>query len=203
MGNACGVVGNNGPITANGAAKAGQFIQLCDQSNIPILFLHNITGFIVGTEPERSGILKHGSKMIQAVANARVPKISINVGGSYGAGNYAMCGRGFDPRFLFSWPNSRTAIMGGAQAGMVLRTVAEAKMKRAGEVDEAKLDAMEKGTRDMLDSQTTALACTARMEDDGLIDPRDTRTILAFVLDVCREAARRDTRPNTFGTARF
>jgi geranyl-CoA carboxylase beta subunit len=202
-GNACGVIGNNGPITANGAAKAGQFIQLCEQANIPILFMHNTTGFIVGTESERSGILKHGSKMIQAVANARVPKISINVGGSYGAGNYAMCGRGFDPRFLFSWPNSRTSIMGGAQAGMVLRTVAEAKMKKAGVVDEAKLEAMERNTREMLESQTTALACTARMEDDGLIDPRDTRTILAFVLDVCREAEQRDTRKNTFGIARF
>jgi len=203
MGNACGAIGNNGPITANGAAKAGQFIQLCEQASIPILFLHNITGFIVGTESERSGILKHGSKMIQAVANARVPKVSINVGGSYGAGNYAMCGRGFDPRFLFSWPNSRTAVMGGAQAGMVLRTVAEAKMKKAGDVDEAKLDAMEKGTRELLESQTTALASTARLEDDGLIDPRDTRTILAFVLDVCREADQRTTRTNTFGIARF
>lgn len=203
IGNSCGVIGNNGPITANGAAKAGQFIQLCEQANIPIVFMHNITGFIVGTEPERSGILKHGSKMIQAVANARVPKVSINVGGSYGAGNYAMCGRGFDPRFLFSWPNSRTAVMGGAQAGMVLRTVAEAKMKKAGDVDEAKLDAMEKGTCEMLESQTTALASTARLEDDGLIDPRDTRTILAFVLDVCREGDQRATRTNTFGIARF
>jgi geranyl-CoA carboxylase beta subunit len=203
MGHACGVIGNNGPITANGAAKAGQFIQLCEQANIPILFMHNITGFIVGVESERSGILKHGSKMIQAVANARVPKISINVGGSYGAGNYAMCGRGFDPRFLFSWPNSRTAVMGGAQAGMVLRTVVEAKMKKAGVVNEAKLDAMEKGTCEMLESQTTALASTARLEDDGLIDPRDTRTILAFVLDVCRDADQRKTRTNTFGIARI
>lgn len=202
-GNACGVIANNGPITADGAAKAGQFIQLCEQSNTPILFLHNITGFIVGTEPERSGILKHGSKMIQAVANARVPRLSINVGGSYGAGNYAMCGRGFDPRFLFSWPNSRTSVMGGAQAGMVLRIVAEAKMKKAGHIDEARLDAMEKSTSDMLDEQTTALACTARMEDDGLIDPRDTRRILGFVLDICREAGQRSPRSNTFGIARF
>ena len=203
VGNACGVIGNNGPITANGAAKAGQFIQLCEQANIPILFMHNTTGFIVGKESERSGILKHGSKMIQAVANARVPKISLHVGGSYGAGNYAMCGRGFDPRFVFSWPNSRTAVMGGAQAGMVLRTVAEAKMQKEGQVDEAQLDAIEKGTRDMLEGQSTALACTARLEDDGLIDPRDTRTILGFVLNVCHEAEQRITRPNTFGIARF
>ncbi|MFC3119652.1 carboxyl transferase domain-containing protein [Jhaorihella thermophila] len=130
-GHPVGVIGNNGPITAAGAAKGGQFIQLCDQAGIPLLFLHNTTGFLVGTDAEQSGIIKHGSKMIQAVANARVPKISINVGGSYGAGNYAMCGRGFGPRFLFSWPNSRTSVMGGAQAGMVLRIVAEAKMRKS------------------------------------------------------------------------
>jgi len=202
-GNACGVIANNGPITSPGAAKGGQFIQLCEQSNIPILFLHNITGFLVGTDPERNGIIKHGSKMIQAVANAKVPKISINVGGSYGAGNYAMCGRGFDPRFLFSWPNSRTSVMGGAQAGMVLRIVAEAKMKRAGKVDEAKLEALEKNTCEMMESQTTALASTARMEDDGLIDPRDTRKILGYLLDICRESDMRELCTNTFGIARF
>ncbi|MBD2858801.1 acyl-CoA carboxylase subunit beta [Spongiibacter sp. KMU-158] len=202
-GNACGVIANNGPITAPGAAKGGQFIQLCEQSNTPILFLHNITGFLVGTDPERNGIIKHGSKMIQAVANAKVPKLSINVGGSYGAGNYAMCGRGFDPRFLFSWPNSRTSVMGGAQAGMVLRIVAEAKMKQAGQVDEAKLAAMEKSTCEQMESQTTALACTARMEDDGLIDPRDTRKILGLLLDICRESDQRPLRSNTFGIARF
>ena len=202
-GHPCGVIANNGPITAPGAAKGGQFIQLCEQADIPILFLHNITGFLVGTDPERNGIIKHGSKMIQAVANAKVPKISINVGGSYGAGNYAMCGRGFDPRFLFSWPNSRTAVMGGAQAGMVLRIVAEAKMAKAGAVDEDKLAAMEAQTREMMDSQTTALASTARMEDDGLIDPRDTRRVLAYVLDICRAANRRDLKANSFGIARF
>ena len=202
-GHAVGVIGNNGPITAPGAAKGGQFIQLCEQAGIPILFLHNITGFLVGTDAEQSGIIKHGAKMIQAVANATVPKISINVGGSYGAGNYAMCGRGFDPRFLFSWPNSRTAVMGGAQAGMVLRIVAGAKMAKAGAVDEEKLAALETRTRDEMDAKTTALASTARMEDDGLIDPRDTRKVLGFVLDICREAGARRLRANTFGVARF
>lgn len=203
QGHPVGVIGNNGPITARGAAKGGQFIQLCEQAGIPILFLHNITGFLVGTDAEQSGIIKHGAKMIQAVANATVPKISINVGGSYGAGNYAMCGRGFDPRFLFSWPNSRTAVMGGAQAGMVLRIVAGAKMAKAGAVDEERLAAMETRTREQMDSQTTALASTARMEDDGLIDPRDTRRVLGLVLDLCREAERRKLRPNSFGVARF
>lgn len=202
-GHACGVIANNGPITAPGAAKGGQFIQLCEQSNIPIAFLHNITGFLVGTDPESNGIIKHGAKMIQAVANAKVPKLSINVGGSYGAGNYAMCGRGFDPRFLFSWPNSRTAVMGGAQAGMVLRIVAQAKMKSTGRVDQALLDKLEKNTCKEMESQTTSLACTARMEDDGLIDPRDTRKILGFLLDICRESSQRELRSNSFGVARF
>ena len=127
-----GVLGNNGPITPRGAAKAAQFIQLCDQTRRPLLFLHNTTGFLVGTDPEHNGVIKHGSKMIQAVANARVPKISILVGGSYGAGNYAMCGRGLDPRFIFAWPNSRVAVMGGQQAGTVLRIVAEAKQRANG-----------------------------------------------------------------------
>ncbi|MCC5972263.1 MAG: acyl-CoA carboxylase subunit beta [Pararhodobacter sp.] len=202
-GMACAVIGNNGPITAQGAAKAGQFIQLCDQGNVPILFLHNTTGFLVGTEPERAGIIKHGSKMIQAVANARVPKISIVVGGSYGAGNYAMCGRGFDPRFIFAWPNSRTSVMGGAQAGKVMRIVTEAKMRAAGAVDEAKLDALEAGTAQMLEAQTTALMSSARLEDDGIIDPRDTRDVLAMVLDICCEAEVRALQGNTFGVARL
>jgi geranyl-CoA carboxylase beta subunit len=202
-GHKLGIIGNNGPITAQGASKGGQFIQLCDQAGIPILFLHNITGFLVGTDAEQSGIIKHGSKMIQAVANATVPRISINVGGSYGAGNYAMCGRGFDPAFLFSWPNSRTAVMGGAQAGMVLRIVAEAKMAKAGTVDEAALAKLEQATQAQMDSQTTALASTARMEDDGIIDPRDTRRVLALTLDICRVAGSRKLRPSTFGVARF
>lgn len=202
-GMACAVIGNNGPITAAGAAKAGQFIQLCDQSGTPILFLHNTTGFLVGTEPERAGIIKHGSKMIQAVANARVPKIALVVGGSYGAGNYAMCGRGFDPRFIFAWPGSRTAVMGGAQAGMVMRIVAEARMRAAGAVDAEKLAALEQGTAAMLEAQTTTLMSSARLEDDGIIDPRDSRDLLAFVLETCREAEARVLRPNTFGVARL
>lgn len=199
----CGIIGNNGPITPQGATKAAQFIHLCEQSNIPILFLHNTTGFMVGTDAERNGIIKHGSKLIQAVANAQVPKLSIVVGGSYGAGNYAMCGRGFDPRFIFSWPNSRTAVMGSAQAGKVLRIITEAKMAKSGQVDDAALTAMEQGVVDMMDVSSTAIACSARLWDDGLIDPRDTRPVLAFVLDICREASQRPLRNNHFGVARF
>ncbi|NNM00225.1 MAG: acyl-CoA carboxylase subunit beta, partial [Gammaproteobacteria bacterium] len=199
----CGIIGNNGPITANGAAKAGQFIQLCEQAAIPLLFLHNTTGFMVGSDAERSGIIKHGSKLIQAVANAAVPRISIVVGGSYGAGHYAMCGRGFDPRFIFAWPNSRTAVMGGAQAGMVLRIVSEAKMKKSGNVDAAALDKLEQETARMMDDSATAITCSARLWDDGLIDPRDTRRLLNYLLDICRQADQRPLRTNTFGIARF
>ncbi|WP_068826701.1 geranyl-CoA carboxylase subunit beta [Pseudomonas sp. BMS12] len=203
-GQPCGLIGNNGPITPRGAAKAAQFIQLCEQSNTPILFFHNTTGFMVGTESEQLGVIKHGSKMIQAVANATVPKLTIVVGGSYGAGNYAMCGRGLDPRFIFAWPNSRTAVMGGAQAGKVLRIVTEEKHRKEGkEADPKMLDMLEMATAQKLDSQSTALYGTASLWDDGLIDPRDTRKLLGFLLDICAEAAVRPLKSNSFGVARL
>ncbi|WP_025127253.1 geranyl-CoA carboxylase subunit beta [Pseudomonas sp. PH1b] len=204
QGRACGFIGNNGPITPQGASKAAQFIQLCDQSRTPLLFFHNTTGFMVGTESEQQGVIKHGAKLIQAVANARVPKLTIVVGGSYGAGNYAMCGRGLDPRFIFAWPNSRTAVMGGAQAGKVLRIVTEAKHAKNGqEADPKMLDMLEQVTAQKLDSQSTALYGSANLWDDGLIDPRDTRTLLGYLLDICHEAEQRTLQPNSFGVARF
>lgn len=203
FGQRCGIIGNNGPITAQGAAKAGQFIQLCEQSKTPLLFLHNTTGFMVGTRAEQDGIIKHGSKLIQAVTNSTVPKISIVVGGSFGAGNYAMCGRGIGPRFMFAWPRSIVSVMGPAQAGSVMRTVAEAKMARTGNVDVVKLDALEQETVSTMEKKSRALANTARLWDDGIIDPRDTRKIVGFVLDVCREADHRVVQANTFGIARF
>ena len=203
-GHAVGIIGNNGPITPNGATKAAQFVQLCDQAGVALLFLHNTTGFMVGREAEAGGIVKHGSKLIQAVTTARVPRISIHIGGSYGAGNYAMCGRGVDPRFVFSWPNVRTAVMGGAQAGMVLRIVGEEKARRMGmEPDSENLAALEKMTAEQMDTRSTALYGSARLWDDGIIDPRDTRRVLITVLDLCAEAEARTLRPNTFGIARF
>jgi geranyl-CoA carboxylase beta subunit len=202
-GQACGVLGNNAPITSDGAAKAAQFMQLCEQSDTPLVFLHNTTGFLVGTEAERNGIIKHGSKMIQAVTNTTVPKIAFIVGGSYGAGNYAMCGRGMGPDFVFAWPHSVVSIMGPAQAGSVLRQVAHARMEKMGQVDENFLDQIEADTRKALEDRSHALANTARLWDDGLIDPRDTRSILGFVLDICREARIRTVKPNTFGIARM
>jgi geranyl-CoA carboxylase beta subunit len=203
-GHSVGIIGNNGPITPSGAAKAAQFIQLCEQSNTPLLFIHNTTGFMVGTDSEQNGIIKHGSKMIQAVANARVPKLSINVGGSYGAGNYAMCGRGLDPRFIFAWPNSKTAVMGGAQAGKVLRIVTEEKHKKMGmEPDPKMLDTIELATAQKLDAGSTSLFGTARLWDDGIIDPRDTRRVLGFCLSMCKEADARNLQSNSFGVARL
>jgi geranyl-CoA carboxylase beta subunit len=204
QGRPCGLIGNNGPITPKGASKAAQFIQLCDQSRTPLVFLHNTTGFMVGSEAEQQGVIKHGAKMIQAVANARVPKLTLVVGGSYGAGNYAMCGRGLDPRFIFAWPGSRTAVMGGAQAGKVLRIVTEARQLKDGLVPDTKmLDGLEQITAQKLDSQSTALYGTANLWDDGLIDPRDSRTLLGYLLDICHEAEVRQLQPNSFGVARF
>ncbi|MBB3168130.1 acyl-CoA carboxylase subunit beta [Simiduia aestuariiviva] len=199
-GAAIGIITNNGPITSQGANKAAQFIQLCEQSRTPLLFLHNTTGFMVGTAAEQSGIIKHGAKMIQAVANASVPKFSIVMGGSYGAGNYAMCGRGFDPRFIFAWPNSRTSVMGGAQAGKVLRIVTEAK---AGSTDADMLDKIERDTAEFVDANATALACTARLWDDGIIDPRHTRDLLGLLLSITQQADTFQLNSSKFGVARF
>ncbi|MCB1995931.1 MAG: acyl-CoA carboxylase subunit beta, partial [Rhodoferax sp.] len=203
-GHAVGLIGNNGPIQPTGSTKAAQFIQLCDQSGTPLVFLQNTTGYMVGTAAEQAGAIKHGSKMIQAVANARVPKFTIVLGGSFGAGNYGMCGRGFDPRFIFAWPTARTAVMGGAQAAMVMDIVNRVKLQRAGQpVDDAALAKMSDGLRRRLDAESSALFGTARLWDDGIIDPRDTRRILGLCLDLAAEAERRTLRPNTFGVARL
>ena len=203
-GHRIGLVGNNGPIQPTGSTKAAQFIQLCDQAGVPLVFLQNTTGYMVGRAAEQAGAIKHGSKMIQAVANARVPKFTVVLGGSFGAGNYGMCGRGFDPRFIFSWPSARTAVMGGAQAAQVMRIVTAAKMAREGQkVDEAALAAFSKPLEQRIDQQSGVLFGTARLWDDGVIDPRDTRRILALCLDLAAQAESRVLRPNTFGIARL
>jgi geranyl-CoA carboxylase beta subunit len=203
-GHTVGIIGNNGPIDTGGAVKAAQFIQLCDQSGIPLLFLQNTTGYIVGTEAERGGIVKHGSKMIQAVTNAAVPKLTLHIGASFGAGNYGMCGRAFDPRFIFAWPNNRIAVMGGEQAAKVMTIIAEDGARRAGrEPDMKALDASAKQIIDTYAAESTALFATARLWDDGIIDPRDTRLVIGLCLDICREAEARQLRPNSFGVARM
>jgi geranyl-CoA carboxylase beta subunit len=199
-----GILGNNGPIQPAGSTKAGQFIQLCDQSGTPLVFLQNTTGYMVGREAERAGAIKHGSKMIQAVANARVPKFTIVLGGSFGAGNYGMCGRGFDPRFIFSWPSARVAVMGGAQAAMVMEIVSRGKLERSGvPVNDEALKAMSEQLRQRIDRESHVLFGTARLWDDGVIDPRDTRRVLALCLALAAECDQRVLRPNAFGVARL
>lgn len=203
-GEAVGIIGNNGPIDTEGAVKAAQFIQLCDQADMPIVFLQNTTGYMVGKDAERGGIVKHGSKMIQAVTNARVPKLTLHIGASFGAGNYGMCGRAYDPRFIFAWPNNRIAVMGPEQAAGVLAIVAEEKFRRAGaEVDAAVIEGMKAKVVKKMEAESTALFATARLWDDGLIDPRDSRRVLGMCLSVCREGDARVTKANAFGIARM
>jgi len=203
-GHAVGVIGNNGPIQPTGSTKAAQFIQLCDQSGTPLVFLQNTTGYMVGKAAEQAGAIKHGSKMIQAVANARVPKFTVLLGGSFGAGNYGMCGRGFDPRFIFAWPSARTAVMGGAQAAQVMDILNRNKLAKMGlPANDEALGAMSAALRQRLDAESTALFGTARLWDDGIIDPRDTRRLLGLSLSIAAEAEQRKLRPNTFGVARL
>ena len=199
-----GIVSNNGPITTKGATKAAQFMQLCVQTQTPLVYLMNTTGYMVGTESEQGGIVKHGSKMVQAVANASVPKITIVMGGSFGAGNYGMCGRGLDPDFIFAWPNSRTAVMGGEQAAKVMTIINKAKAQAAGqEFPEEQAAKAEANLVGLFNKEADALAATARLFDDGLIDPRDTRRVLGFTLSICQDAKRREVAPNSFGVARM
>ncbi len=197
-----GIVTNNGPIDPAGATKATHFIQACCQSRTPILYLNNTTGFLVGTEPERGGIIKHGSKMIQAVTSATVPQITIYCGSSFGAGNYGMCGRGFHPRFCFSWPNAKTSVMGAEQAAQTMVTVTEAAMKRKGEVDHEKLEAMRQRIVKMFESQMGVVHTSARLLDDGVIDPRMTRPLLAELLAICRDADATEPQRMQFSVAR-
>ena len=158
---------------------------------------------MVGLAHEEAGMIKHGSKMIQAVTNATLPQITIFCGTSFGAGNYGMCGRGFHPRFCFSWPNAKTAVMGGEQAARTMAMVTEAAMKRkGGAVDQAKLDALQRQIIERFESQMSVFATSARLLDDGVIDPLDTRAVLSMVLSICREAATREPQAMQFSVAR-
>ena len=198
-----GIVTNNGPIDVAGANKATHFIQACCQSRVPILYLNNTTGYMVGRTYEEAGMIKHGSKMIQAVTNATVPQITIYCGASFGAGNYGMCGRGFHPRFCFSWPNAKTAVMGGEQAAQTMANVTEAAMKRKGAaVDQHKLDELQRKIIHNFDRQMDVFTTSALILDDGVIDPRDTRSVLSYVLSICREAEARTPHKMQFSVAR-
>jgi geranyl-CoA carboxylase beta subunit len=198
-----GIITNNGPIDPNGAAKATHFIQACCQAGTPILYLNNTTGFLVGRSYEEAGSIKHGSKMIQAVATASVPQFTIYCGASFGAGNYGMCGRGFHPRFCFSWPNAKTAVMGGEQAAGTMAVVQEMRARRMGqEVDTAKLDKLKGAIIHNFDRQMDALYTSARLLDDGVIDPRDTRALMIELMQIAREADARKPNEIQFAVAR-
>jgi geranyl-CoA carboxylase beta subunit len=204
FGRACGIVGNNGPIDPDGATKAAQFFQLCDQADMPVIFLNNTTGYMVGRAYERGGMIKHGAKMIQAVANMRVPRITLYIGASFGAGNYGMSGVGFAPDFLFSWPNATTGVMGGQQAALTMDQVTRASAaRRDAPVDEAVLSAQKDRLVAHFDGQSDAFHTSGKMLDQGIIDPRDTRRVLGFALETCVEARRRGVKPNSFGVARM
>ncbi|MGB3864714.1 MAG: carboxyl transferase domain-containing protein [Xanthobacteraceae bacterium] len=204
MGQPCAFVGNNGPIDPDGAAKAAQFFQLCDQAELPIIFLNNTTGYMVGTEYEQAGMIKHGSKMIQAVSNVRVPKITLYIGASYGAGNYGMCGYAYEPDFLFAWPNASTGVMGGEQAARTMTQVAEVTAARSKTpLDREKLRAQEDSLIAHFSRQEGAFYTSGRVLDHGVIDPRDTRRVLGFALETCRESRLRRLQPNSFGVARM
>ncbi len=181
-----GIVANNGVLLSPSAQKGAHFIELCDQRGIPLLFLQNITGFMVGTDAEAGGIAKDGAKMVTAVATTRVPKLTVIVGGSFGAGNYSMCGRAYSPRFLWSWPASRISVMGGPQAASVLATVKRDQLEARGEQwSDADEEAFRAPVRESFERAGDPYYATARLWDDGIIDPADTRRVLGLALDVC------------------
>ena len=184
-GHPVGILANNGVLFSESAQKGAHFIELCDQRGIPLLFLQNISGFMVGRDAEAGGIAKDGAKMVTAVATTRVPKLTVVIGGSFGAGNYSMCGRAYSPRFLWTWPASRISVMGGPQAASVLATVKRDQLEARGEEwsteDEA---AFREPIREQYETQGNPYYATARLWDDGVIDPADTRDVLGLALDV-------------------
>ncbi len=194
-----GIVANNGILFSESALKGAHFVELCAREKIPLLFLQNITGFMVGRRAEAGGIARDGAKMVTAVAAAQVPKLTLIVGGSYGAGNYAMCGRAYGPRLLFQWPNARTSVMGGEQAATVLATIRRDQMKASGrEWSTADEQAFMDPIRRQYETQGHPYYASARLWDDGVIDPLDTRRVLSLALAMVRNAPIADTRYGIF-----
>ncbi|MCP2261863.1 3-methylcrotonyl-CoA carboxylase beta subunit [Streptoalloteichus tenebrarius] len=188
-GHPVGIVANNGILFGESALKGAHFIELCDQRSVPLVFLQNITGFMVGREYEAGGIAKHGAKMVTAVACARVPKFTVVIGGSFGAGNYSMCGRAYSPRFLWMWPNARISVMGGEQAASVLATVRRDQVEARGEEWSAEAEEeFRRPIREQYEHQGHPYYSTARLWDDGVIDPKDTRTVLGLALSAAANA---------------
>jgi acyl-CoA carboxylase subunit beta len=197
-----GILANNGILFSEEAHKGAQFIQLCNRMDVPILFMQNITGFMVGTRYEQGGIIKDGAKLINAVSNCGVPMITLMMGASYGAGNYGMAGRAYDPRFIFSWPNHRIAVMGPKQLAGVLTIVARQKAEAAGqEWNEEAFAPIRDAFEQQVESESTALFATGRIWDDGIIDPRDTRTVLTLALSAVHSAP--VTGTDAFGVFRM
>ncbi len=185
-GHPVGIVANNGVLFSESALKGAHFVELCDQRAVPLVFLQNISGFMVGRDYEAGGIAKHGAKMVTAVATTRVPKLTVVIGGSFGAGNYSMCGRAYSPRFLWMWPASRISVMGGAQASSVLATVRREQLEARGETWSADdEETFKRPLREQYETQGSPYYSTARLWDDGIIDPLDTRRVLGMALDVC------------------
>ncbi len=194
-----GIVANNGVLFSESAVTGAHFVELCSQRNIPLVFLQNITGFMVGRKYENEGIARHGAKMVTAVATTNVPKITCLVGGSFGAGNYGMAGRAYSPRFLWTWPNSRISVMGGEQAAGVLATVKRDAIERKGGTWSAEEEAaFKQPTLDMFEEQSHPLYASARLWDDGIIDPRKTRQVLALSLSAALNAPIEDTHFGVF-----
>merc|ERR1712232_387176 len=198
-----GIIANNGILFGESAQKGAHFIQMCNQREIPLLFLQNITGFMVGKAYENGGIAKDGAKMVTAVACASVPKITVIIGGSHGAGTYAMCGRAYSPRFMFAWPNAKVSVMGGAQAAGVLATVKQDQLKREGKplMTEAEVAEFDRPTLEKYEKESSVYYSTARLWDDGVIAPQDTRKVLARALRVCSRTSFDETK--SFGVFRM
>lgn len=217
-GNLVGIIGNNGVLFSESALKGAHFIQLCAQKKIPLIFLQNITGFMVGRDAEAGGIAKNGAKMVTAVATANVPKLTLIIGGSYGAGNYGMCGRAYSPRFLYMWPNSRIGVMGksyilsyiiyfkspiilsgGAQAANVLAQVTEEQYKRLGkEFTEEMRDKIRQPIVERFETEASPYYSTARLWDDGIVDPVDTRRVLGLSLQAAMNNCGGETKFGVF-----
>ncbi|MCO6451306.1 MAG: methylcrotonoyl-CoA carboxylase [Caldilineales bacterium] len=197
-----GIVANNGILFSESALKGTHFIELCGSRNIPLLFLQNITGFMVGKSYEAGGIAKDGAKMVHAVANAAVPKLTVIIGGSFGAGNYGMCGRAYQPRFLWMWPNARISVMGGEQAANVLATVKQDQAERRGQplMTDKELAEFKQPILDKYESEGSPYYSTARLWDDGILIPTETRRVLALALSVCANAPAKETK---FGVLRM
>ena len=200
-GNEVGIIANNGVLFSEAALKGAHFIELCSQRNIPLLFLQNITGFMVGKKYESEGIAKNGAKLVTAVSTTHVPKLTLIFGASYGAGNYGMCGRAYSPNYLFSWPNSRVSVMGGDQAAGVLATIKRQASK--GKADESEIQKLFDSTKAKIDSEGGVYYSSARLWDDGVILPSDSRRVLGFCLASTLQGFKPEERKRSFGVFRM